>query len=115
MFTDPKLEPAIREIVERRLNVGGGDCLISVKLVARKVINELEYQYRQTTRKAMCQAVFRVLEQYNIELWGYTSRTGQIKDGAKMPLSLHIYRVRRPKSEVIQNENRRRRNNQVSH
>lgn len=95
MFTDPKLEPAIREIIERRLNVGGGDCLISVKPVARKVINELEYQYRMTTRKAMCEAVFRVLKQYNIELWGYTSRRGTISNKDNMPLSLHIYRVRR--------------------
>lgn len=95
MFTDPKLEPAIREIIERRLNVGGGDCLISVRPVARKVINKLEYQYRQTTRKAMCQAVLRVLEQYNIKLWGYTSRKCTARNRNNMPLSTHIYRVRR--------------------
>ena len=95
MFIDPRLEPTIRAIVERRLNVGGGDCLISVKPVARRAMIDLEYPKNQTGRKAMCEAVLRVLEQYNIKLWGYTSHHHQIKNKDNIPLSLHIYRVRR--------------------
>lgn len=104
MFLDPQLEPTIREIIERRLNVGGGDCLISIRPVAKTARTKLGYAHNQSGRKTMCEAVFRVLEQYDIELWGYTSRKCQIKNKDKMPLSLHIYRVRRLKSEVIQNE-----------
>ena len=95
MFIDPKLEPTIREIIERRLKVGGGDCLISVKPVARRARIILGGANNQSGRKAMCEAVFRVLEQYNIKLWGYTSHSKQIRDKENMPLSLHIYRVRR--------------------
>lgn len=95
MFIDPQLEPTIREIVERRLNVGGGDCLISIRPVARTAMYNLGIPIDMRSRKAMSEAVLRVLEQYNIELWGYTSRTMQIRNKDKMPLSLHIYRVRR--------------------
>lgn len=95
MFTDRQLETTIREIVERRLKVGGDDCLISIKPVAKTARAKLGWGNNQGRRKAMCEAVFRVLQQYDIKLWGYTSRKMQIRNKDKMPLSLHIYRVRR--------------------
>jgi len=95
VFLDPRLQPTIREIIDFRLKRGGNDCQISILPVAKLASKRLGYKFKGGMRKAMCQAVFRVLEQYDIELCGYRSRNYQIRDKKNMPLSLRIYQVRR--------------------
>lgn len=94
MFLDPKLEPTIREIIDWRLKKGGNDCHISIKRLAKQAIDRLGYEDTLGARNWMHKAVFRVLEQYDIKLWGYRSKSNQIRDKDNMPLSLHIYRVK---------------------
>lgn len=102
--TDPEPERTIRAIIDRRLGLAGGECLISIRLVAKITIKKLYGEDTHSARRAMYKHVLQVLEEYDINYWGEIGQKGAHYTTDEIPISLHIYQVRHKKSEVNKNE-----------
>ena len=86
-------DTVIRRIIERRLRLGGGDCQIGVRSVAKDAIHKLGLEDSTIERAFMYETVVRVIGEYDSELCDLRSRA-HYEDMSLAPLSLHIYQVR---------------------
>ena len=94
MTERPDTDTVIRRIIERRLRLGGGDCQIGVRSVAKAAIHELGLEESMSGRAFMYESVIRIIGEYDSELCDLRS-TAHYEDMSLAPLSLHIYQVRR--------------------
>jgi len=88
-----RYETIIQEIIYYLLKVGGGDCQIGVRSVAKAAMHELGLEESMSGRAFMYETVVRIIGEYDSELCDLRS-TAHYEDMSLAPLSLRIYQVR---------------------
>ena len=84
-----------RKIIQRRLDLGGGDCLITVRSLAQQICRRLNIEVSNINRARLYSTVRDEIERVKHEKFGQSSKPRKNRRDARNPVASQIYHVTR--------------------
>jgi hypothetical protein len=84
-----------RKIIQRRLDLAGGECLITVRSLARQICKRLNIEVSNVNRAMLYRTVKDEIERVNHKKYGQSSKPRKNRRNARNPVSSQIYHVTR--------------------